>query len=123
MSCDILPRWWDIDRFPIIKLAYRIPQGVPVGLWLHAFKSSDVGRGAVCIGGSTARNAGQYKDLGRHELLDDDQWHEVEIDARAIREVFPNVKLLQMFRFYTNANGQDGQQYWFDNCRILPAER
>ena len=47
-------------------------------------------------------------------------------DARAtcyqIREIFPNVKLLQMFRFYTNRNGKEGQQYWFDNFRILPVE-
>ncbi|MFC1718956.1 hypothetical protein ACFL6S_35220, partial [Candidatus Poribacteria bacterium] len=48
---------------------------------------------------------------------------EVEMDARAIREVFPDVKLLQMFRFYTDRNGQEGQQYWFDNFRILPAGR
>ncbi len=122
MSCDIRPRWWDIDRFPIVKFSYRIPQGVPVGLWLHAFKSSDVGRGAVCVGGSPTRKTDPSKDLGRHKLLDDNQWHEMEIDARAIREVFPNVKLLQMFRFYTNRNGQEGQQYWFDNFRILPAE-
>ena len=122
MSCDIRPRWWDIDRFPIIKLSYRIPHGVPVGLWLHTFKSSAVGRGAVCAGGSPARKTEPYRDLESYELLDDDQWHEVEIDARAIREVFPDVKLLQMFRFYTNRNGRAGQQYWFDNFRILPAE-
>ena len=81
-----------------------------------------MGRGAVCVGGSPARKTEPYKDLGRYELLDDDQWHEVEIDARAIREVFPDVKLLQMFRFYTNRNGQEGQQYWFDNFRILPTD-
>ena len=120
MSCDIRPRWWDIDRFPVIKLAYRIPQGVPVGLWLHAFKSSTVGRGAVCVGGSPSRKTDPYRDLGRYELSDDDQWHEVTIDARDIREVFPDVKLLQMFRFYTNGNGQRDQQYWFDHFRILP---
>ena len=122
MSSDIRPRWWDIDRFPFVKLSYRIPAGVPVGLWLHAFRSTNVGRGAVCVGGTAARDVGSYRDLGKFELVDDDAWHEVTIDARAIREVFPQVKLLQMFRFYTNANGTEGQQYWFDNFRILPAE-
>ncbi|MCD6350495.1 MAG: hypothetical protein J7M26_00135 [Armatimonadetes bacterium] len=121
MSCDIRPRWWDIDRFPIIKLAYRIPPGVPVGLWLVAFPSTTHGRGMVCIGGSPARQVGGYKDLGLYELRDDDQWHEVTMDARAIRRVFPDVKLLQMFRFYTQGNGKKGQQYWFDNFRLLPA--
>ena len=122
MSCDIRPRWWDIDRFPMVKLSYRIPEGVPVGLWLYAFRSTEVGKGAVCVGGSPARDVGSYPHLERYELTDDDQWHEVTIDARVIREVFPEVRALKMFRFYTNSNGKKEQQYWFDNFRILPAE-
>jgi len=122
MSCDIRPRWWDLDRFPMVKLSYRIPPGVPVGLWLYAFRSTAVGKGAVCIGGTSTRDAGSYPHLERYELTDDDQWHEVTIDARVIREIFPEVKVLKMFRFYTNSNGENGQQYWFDNFRILPAE-
>ncbi|MEW6354982.1 MAG: hypothetical protein AB1696_01535 [Planctomycetota bacterium] len=122
LSCDIRPRWWDIDRFPTVTFSYRIPKGVPVGLWLCAFKGASTGRGMVCVGGTEARKAGGYTDLNRYALIADDQWHEVAIDARLIREVFPNVKLLQMFRFYTMGNGMKGQQFWFDNFRILPAE-
>jgi hypothetical protein len=119
MACDIRPRWWDIDRFPIVKVAYRIPKGVPVGLWVHAFKSPETGRGAVCLGGSPARKTGI--GLKRYELIDDNAWHEVTLDARLIREVFPDVKLLQMFRFHTEGNGKKGDQFWFDHFRILPA--
>jgi len=119
LSCDIRPRLWDIDRFPTVKLSYRIPPGVPVGLWLHAFKSADVGQGAVCVGGTPARVVGPYRDLQKVTLLDDDRWHEVTLDARAIREVFPGVKLLQMFRFATRDNGTEGQQFWFDDFKIL----
>ncbi len=122
MSCDIRPRWWDIDRFPTVKLSYRIPEGVPVGMYLYGFRSAEWGRGAVCIGGSPARDVGGYTDLERYELIADDQWHEVTIDARVIREVFPEIKLLKMFRFWTNSSGTKDQQYWFDNFRILPAE-
>jgi len=43
----------------------------------------------------------------------------VTLDARAIREVFPGVKLLQMFRFATRDNGTEGQQFWFDDFKIL----
>ncbi len=120
LSCDIRPRWWDIDRFPTVRFAYRVPPGVPVGVWLYAFKSASHGQGAVCVGGTAARNVGGFRDLGRITLTDDNQWHEVEVDARWVREVFPDVKLLQMFRFYTNGNGTEGQQYWFDGFRILP---
>jgi len=122
MSCDIRPRWWELDRFPTVRFSYRIPSGVPVGLWLYAFRSTEVGQGGVCVGGTASRNAGGYPHLERYELADDDQWHEVTIDARVIREVFPGVKVLKMFRFYTLNNGSKGQQYWFDNFRILPAE-
>ncbi len=120
MACDIKPREWDVDRFPTITFDYRIPRGVPVGLWLHAFPGSEVGRGAVCIGGTRARDPGPYRDLARYELVDDDAWHQISIDARAIRAAYPNVKLLQMFRFYTSGNGQAGERFWFDRFTIQP---
>jgi hypothetical protein len=123
LSCHLRPRWWDIDRFPTVRFAYRVPDGVPVGVWLHAFKSTSVGRGMVCVGGSPARDSSYYSDLKRLDLVDDGRWHEAEFDARVVREVFPDVKLLQTFRFYTNENGKEGQEFWFDNFRILPKGR
>jgi len=30
------------------------------------------------------------------------------------------VKLVQTFRFYTPEKGKRGQQFWFDDFRILP---
>jgi len=120
MSCHMRPRWWDIDRFPIVKFAYRIPPGVPVGVCVNAFRSTKVGRGSVCIGGSPACEAGGTPNLKQLSLEDDGQWHEAEFDARLIRRIFPDVKLLQTFRFYTNANGKKGDEFWFDNFRIVP---
>ncbi|MGQ9731959.1 MAG: hypothetical protein ACUVX8_11900, partial [Candidatus Zipacnadales bacterium] len=122
LSCDIRPRCWNIDRFPTVRFAYRIPPHVPVAVWIHAFKSTNHGQGAVCMGGTATRDVGRYRDLGCLTLIDDDQWHEAEIDVRRIREVFPDVTLLQMLRFYTNGNGRHGHQYWFDYFRILPEE-
>jgi len=122
MSCHMRPRWWGIDRFPIVKFAYRIPPGVPVGVCVDAFKSAEVGRGAVCIGGSPARESGNTPDLKQLVLKDDDQWHEAEFDARLIRQRYPDVKLLQTLRFYTNANGKKDDKFWFDNVRIKPSK-
>ena len=121
LSCDIRPRWWDIDRFPTARFAYRVPKGVPVGLWLYAFQGAHPSDRRLCIGGTQARAVGSVKDLARYPLLDDDQWHEITIDARTIREAFPDVKLVKLFRFYTQRNGKHGDQFWFDNFRILPA--
>ena len=121
LSCDIRPRWWDIDRFPFVRFAYRIPPGVPVGIWLHPFEGARSGAPRVCIGGSPARAVGSARDLERHVLLDDGEWHEITIDARLVREAFADVRLLKMFRFYTQRNGKHGDQFWFDDFRILPA--
>jgi hypothetical protein len=120
MSCHVRPRWWDIDRFPIVRFAYRVPKGVPVGVWVDAFRSTQLGRGTVCVGKSPAHDPGPYSDLKQLALMDDDHCHEAEFDARLVRNVFPDVKLLQSFRFYTNENGKQGQEFWFDNFRILP---
>ncbi len=122
MACDIRPRWWDIDRFPYARFAYRIPEGVPVGIFLYAFASPEWGRGAVCVGGSPTHEVGGYPHVPRYELIDDGQWHEITVDVRTIREVYPKIKLLKMFRFYTLGNGKQGDQYWFDDFVILPAE-
>ncbi|MFO7947840.1 MAG: right-handed parallel beta-helix repeat-containing protein [Armatimonadota bacterium] len=123
MACDVRPRWWDIDRFPYARFAYRIPEGVPVGIFVYAFAGRDVGRGGVCLGGSPAHDAGSYPQIARYELIDDGEWHEIKVDVRDIREVHPDVKLMKMFRFYTEQNGKKGDQFWFDDFVILPAEQ
>lgn len=118
LACDIKPREWDVDKSPFITFSYRIPRGVPVGIWLWAFKSSQVGRGMVCVGGTCSRDAAPYRDLARYELVDDGQWHQITLDARTIRQAYPGVKLLQAFRFYTSNNGKAGDQFWFDRFQI-----
>lgn len=122
LSGDIRPRWWDIDRFPWIEVSYRIPPGTPVGLWLYAFPSSAVGRGAVCIGGTSTRTVGPFPDIARYALVDDGQWHSLVMDARLIRQIFPGVNHLFMFRFYTHMNGKKDQHFWFDDFAIYPAD-
>ncbi|MCK5805431.1 MAG: right-handed parallel beta-helix repeat-containing protein, partial [Lentisphaeria bacterium] len=122
LSCDIRPRWWDIDRFPIVRFRYRIPKGVPVGCWLHSFRGLSDGkeRIRVCVGGTDTRANGGCPDLKILALVDDDTWREAELDARAIRQCYPDVKLLQMFRFYSGGKGRVGDQFWFDDFHIVP---
>lgn len=123
MSCDIRPRWWNIDRYPFAKFSYRIPEGVPVGLWLYPFPNMEHGIGAVCVGGTSTRTTGAYKSIDYYQLVDDGEWHEILLDVRVIRSVFPDVDLMKMFRFWTaEGNGMLGHEYWFDNFQILPAE-
>jgi len=117
LSCLLQPPWWDLDRCPFVRFSYRIPSGVPVGIRLDAMQSEQRGS-VVYVGGTATRNNGGNRDLDCVKLVADDQWHEATVDVRWLREVYPEVKLLRTFWFYTNANGTKGQQFWFDDFRI-----
>ena len=120
LAADVKPRVWDIDRFPMVRFAYRMAPGVPVGLWLDGFDTQEHGTGRVCVGGSPASNAGRYKNFKQCVLIDDDRWHTATIDARTVRKTLPHVKHLQAFSFYTNRNGHKGQEFWIDEFSIGP---
>lgn len=119
LSCLIRPPEWDIDRFPYVRFSYRIPPGTPVGLRLEAMASEKRGSN-VYIGGTATRNNGGNPDLNRVLLLDDNQWHTAQADVRWIREIYPDIKLLRSFWFYTNANAKRGQEFWLDDFQIEP---
>lgn len=36
-----------------------------------------------------------------------------------VRKVFPEVKYLQGFQFYTQGNGQKGHEFWVDDFAIV----
>ncbi len=120
LGCSLAPGEWDIDTYPFIRFAYRIPEGVPVGLWLQAFPAEAYGEGVVVVGGTPSRDCGPYPDTGTYTLLDDGHWHNTTLDARTIREQLKEVRYLRRFRFYTHQNVKEGQQFWFDEFAILP---
>ena len=123
LGCSLAPGDWDIDTYPFIRFAYRIPRGVPVGLWLQAFPSEAYGEGVVIAGGTSSRESGPYPDTGACTLMDDGRWHAAILDARTIREQIGGVRYLRRFRFYTHGNAKEGHQFWFDEFEISSAGR
>lgn len=117
LSVLMRPAWWDIDRFPLVKFAYRIPPKTPVGLRLDAFPSQKRGDGAMYVGG-TATRASSRLDTKTYTMTDDDQWHVITIDVRQIRAIWPEVKLLRTFWLYTQGNAKKGQEFWIDEFQI-----
>lgn len=124
----INPAQWDIDRFPIVRFSYRIPKDVPVGISLHSEQSTGGSNDSanVYIGGSprliTENKWSKLPNLKKIQLIDDDKWHTIEFDARAIREVSPKAKILSRLKFATlGINGKPGDQYWLDDFSINPA--
>ena len=121
LGCSLAPGEWDIDAYPFVRFAYRVPSGTPVGLCLEAFPSPEHGSSRVVIGGTRSRAHGPYPDTGTCELVDDGQWHETTLDVRAIRDHIKGLKHLRLFRFYTHQNATKGHHFWFDDFAILPA--
>ena len=123
LGCSLAPGEWDIDAYPFVRFAYRIPKGAPVGLWLQAFPAEAYGEGVVIAGGTPSRDAGPYTDTGSCILTDDGRWHVAILDVRTIREQIGEVRYLRRFRFYTHGNAKKGHQFWFDEFEISPAGR
>lgn len=119
LATNVKMRIWDIDKYPFVHFSYRIPKGVPVGVWLDTWPSENHPV-HICIGGSPANSAGAYPDLDSYKLVDDGQWHDIEIDVRKIRQIVPDIKLLKVFGFSTNSKSLEGQKFWFDDFVIKP---
>ncbi len=115
----IAPGVWEIDAYPIVRFAYRIPEGVPVALCVEAFEGAPGPRGWV-LGGTDARDNGGYEQIEGPRLIDDDQWHEATVDLRAIRAATPDARYLRRFMFLCNWREDRGQQFRYDDFAILP---
>ncbi len=117
---QIAPGAWDIDRYPLVRFDYRIPEGVPVAVEVTPFPGPDRPRGFIL--GGTENRVTRNEVLDLYELVDDGQWHTVTLDVRDVREAYPELQYLRQFMFYTSWSDDAGQEFWFDNFAILPEE-
>lgn len=117
LATNIKLRIWDIDKYPYIIFSYRIPKGVPVGIWLRPWPAAEHPN-KVCIGGSPANLSGEYINMEKYKLIDDGEWHMITIDARDIKKVIPELNLLYSFEFETYGKSKEGQMFWFDDFSI-----
>ena len=120
LGARLYPGEWDIDRYPRVRFAYRAASGVPVGLCLEAPAMRGRDTRIVMIGGTPTRRPGPYPDTDTYTLQDDDEWHTVTVDVRAIRGHVPDIKFIRGFRFYTHNNAKRGQAFLFDEFAVLP---
>lgn len=110
---------WDLDEYPYVSFSYRIPKGVPVGVWINRWPTENKMEG-ICVGGSAANSAGKFPNANALKLVDDGQWHTAVFDARAVRKAAPDFKLAYAFEFTTFAKVTEGQKFWFDDFAITP---
>ncbi len=119
IAVNVKLREWDIDQYPVIKFSYRIPLGVPVGIWLKLWPKT--GRpDRICLGGSSSNLTGEYTNINEYKLIDDDEWRDITLDARVIRKIIPEIRNVHSFEFGTFGLSEEGQKFWFDDFQIIP---
>ncbi len=115
---------WDIERYPTATLRYRVGEGTPVALYLQTFWTPEDGQRQVCVAASPAAEVNPEMIVSDAVLYDDEQWHEITIEASLIRERFPDVEVLHAIRFDAapRANVVEGHWFGLDEVVIRPAE-
>ena len=131
LAVDVEPPLWEIDKYPYVRFAYRIPRGVAVGIWLRSFSIKEFAgiwsTPRVCVGGSAAMTKKTAPGAGNYRLIDDDKWHTITVDARVIRKIHPGLRYLRAFDFRNsdfprNGIGSKGDEYWLDDFVITPLQ-
>ncbi len=114
LPAQIHPRDWDIDAYPRVFIRYRIGEGVPVAVTLRAF----AGPGGV-VAASPSAQVAEDERLVDNVLVDDEQWHEIEIDVRAIRDVNPGVAMLEGMRIGAAPADAVDEGDWYDLDEVI----
>ena len=117
LSIGVNPSGWNIDQYPFLSLAYKIPNNVPVGI----FFNTDAGW--ISLGGSKNYNAGSYPINDAYRLADDGSWHVITFGVtEKIREVYPAASTVIEFEWYTQSNAKQGDEFWFDEVMVFADE-
>ncbi|MGI6543679.1 MAG: hypothetical protein ACOX44_11570 [Limnochordia bacterium] len=125
--------WWDIDKYPFVRIRYSVDPGTAVGLYLQAFGpqqryaqggGDEYGVYQAQVAATPAHwlESAEFPIVGNAVLLDDGAWHELTIDVRRIREAYPDVQVLQGIGFETTRRlRRSSGAYHLDDVAILPA--
>jgi hypothetical protein len=114
---------WHIDQHPYVRLRYRLSPGTPYGLYVQGFSTPTDDR-RVFVAVSPAAQHDKDKRLTDLVLIDDGNWHDLEFDARVVREKYPDVDVLEMMGFIALPNTlvKKGAEFFLDEAHILPVE-
>ncbi len=113
---------WDLEQHPVLRFAYKIPRGVPVGLRCQTMLGDWVSLGGTVGEPDDAATAppgaaGQEGEPPR--LTDDDQWHEVVVDVgQAFQRVLPGIRVLTAFRFAAAREAGVDRHCWIDEFHV-----
>jgi len=120
------PRNWDIDKYPKVRMRYRIRPGAPIAIFVRPFPSAHF----VTQDNDFRQDTRRYyvagtkaEPRGDQILIDDGEWHEITFDVRGIRKEFPEVRMLQalnMGDLEVDGGAKVGpkDEFWLDEIYI-----
>ncbi|NLX12060.1 MAG: PKD domain-containing protein [Phycisphaerales bacterium] len=140
------PREWNIDKYPIVRIRYRISAGAPIAIFVRPFPSAyhllqdldvrqDSRRYYFAGTNSVVKRGDIDEKTSRHRrgplpdgpfeqiLIDDGQWQEITFDVRDIRKKYPEVNVLQSLEIGDleidgGAKVEPGDEFWLDEIYI-----
>ena len=116
------PREWEIDRYPLVFIRYRIAEGTPLGVAFEAFSVAGAAR-LVYVAATDDGEGLLVPPSGVQQLVADGQWHEITLDARVLRELYgPELTMLKSIKIQRPPNrpAAAGATYWLDEVVIGP---
>ena len=109
----IHPVGWDIDRYPEVFVRYRLGEGTPLVLTLKPFSA-----GSLQVAINPATSAG-FTTIADHRLHDDGEWHELTFDVRKVREVHPDLQVLEGLYFVRSSRDAVREGHWYDLDEVI----
>ena len=117
LSTHLSPAGWRFAKYPYLRFAYKVPKGVPVGVIMYCHSRSAMPHEkSFCIASSPAFEMPKgYTEVKLATLIDDGEWHKIEIDVRKLQGAGACYKL----RFWAGGmKGQPGSEYFLDDLEI-----
>lgn len=126
-----MPGWY-LDEHPLLRLAYKAPQGTSLGVrcqtnyndWVTLGEEAPRGPATNVGGGAGGAPAPAIVTGGPgFALAGDGGWHEVTLDVReAIHRVLPGVGELTGCHVFTRHAAPAGSAFWLDSVHIRKQE-
>jgi PKD repeat protein len=116
LSARLNASGWDLAAGPTLRFAYKVPAGVPVGVYVYVN-----GKGWLYLGGSPTAIPDASTPNDVIDLIADGTWRTLELDLyHAVKDIWADARgPITQVLFWTKDNAQNGQAFWIDDFETV----
>ncbi len=116
ISAIIHPGGWNIDSYTEVFIRYRVGKGTPLAFSLKPF-----GQPALLVALSP-KGKSNLTRVADYKLNDDGKWHEITVNVKKVRDIYPDLQVLEGLYFIGSPQTavKEGQWYDLDEVIIRP---